>query len=566
MTQFMRNWLRCAILAAFSCSSVGCTSFGGTSLSDWWHNGLKVGPNGCNPNQATAASWRKSSYAGKTILETDNVSIKGYSKTLKQVDDANSSDDDPSVTFEEYQNDYATWWTSFDDPALTTLIETARQQNLDLKQAAFRVVRARALRDFAIGSYFPQKQQAAGGYLRSEKPGVNDNAAWSIAFSTSWEFDVWGKFRRAIESAEADLQGSNEDLRDVLICLYSDIGQTYVDIRSLQGRIKAAKNNIEGQESRKGEAIKRLNLLNKADEPPVFNSKDLDAQNQIVINQTLAAIADLEIKLVQAENKLAVLLGITPDQVSNLISEGNLPNPPSSVAIGIPADLICRRPDVRKAEQALASQCAKVGVAITDLYPSFSLIGSVGWGGVDVGEVFRARNLSASINPSFSWNILNYGRIRSNIDAEKAKLQELCKAYEAVVLAAHQEVEDAKIAYANSFKKREYFLRAAEWAQTALNEATNKGVGGVEEKLFNYQTALTSSLDSAVAAQAEISTNLIKLYKAIGGGWTCDDPIIDCNGCVLPNPYSDSGFSIEAPKKLRGFELQAPETFDYDGD
>jgi len=314
------------------------------------------------------------------------------------------------------------WWAVLQDPVLNQLIESAYRQNLSIQVAGLRVIEARAQLGIATGSQYPQSQRIVGG---AEHVDLSENAPnynplldksyqqYAIGFDAAWELDFWGRYRRGIESAEASLNASVADYDDALVTITAEVARVYITIRTLEERLRLASDNVKLQ-------TRSLQIATIRFENGLVT--ELDKQQALSnLSDTQASIPVLERSIRQARNGLSVLLGITPGQLNEVMTgDGKIPSPPAEVVAGVPNDLLRRRPDVRRAEQVAAAQSALIGVAKADLYPSFSLVGSIGYqssntGQSSGGDLFNSESLTGSIGPGVSWNIFNYGRIKNNV-------------------------------------------------------------------------------------------------------------------------------------------------------
>jgi NodT family efflux transporter outer membrane factor (OMF) lipoprotein len=420
--------------------------------------------------------------------------------------------------------DLSKWWDVFDDPVLDALIERAYGQNLPLELAGLRVIEAQARRGIAIGSLYPQRQEAVGAYMRqrlSEEtanlaPGIDtgfDNFSVS-ALEAAWEIDLWGKFRRSIESADANLLGSVYAYDDVLVSLLAQVATNYLQVRIFEERLAVARSNRDAQS-------KSLEIAEARFEFGAVSERDV-AQSRAQLRDTEALIPALEANLRQAQNALCVLLGIPPRDLSDLLAgEARIPSPRDEVLVGIPAELLRRRPDVRLAERNIAAQSAQIGVARADLFPSLQLVGSIGFAAEDAGKLFTGDAFTAFGGPNVRWNVLNYGQIRNNVRVQDAVFQELVVAYEDTVLRAQQEVEDAMAGFAAARRRVDLLADAAESARKAVELASLQ----YREGAVDYNTVLTTLLfqlqaeDRLVTTRGDVGLNLVALYRALGGGW-----------------------------------------------
>lgn len=474
----------------------GCTSF-----KTYCKNGFKVGPNYGRPQVNVADDWI-----------------------------------DKSKLLRRQANDAAQWWLVFNDPVLDELVLEGYAQNLTLRQAGARILEARAVQGIAIGGLFPQTQQANASYthtLRSNRavtiPSATRNFSnWQTGLNMSWEIDFWGRYRRLIEASAAELDATVENYDDVLVTLLADVAQAYIEIRSLQKRIELAEANVKALGGSRDIAKRRFEL-------GATSEVDL-LQAQTILSQTEALIPRLQADLRVVNNRLCILLGRPPEDLIIQMPSAPIPNPPLEVAVGIPADLIRRRPDVRQAERLLAAQCARIGVAEADLYPHIAINGTVGVSAQQFGDLFRSGAGYGTVGPQLNWNILNYGRLLNNIRIQDARFQQLARAYEQQVLVANQEVEDAVIRY---FKARERVVilgtavSAAERSSTLVLNLYREGKADYN-RVFNVLTFLVAQQDLLAQAAGDVGLYLVEINRALGGGWEIRNGINGptyCEGC-----------------------------------
>ncbi len=425
---------------------------------------------------------------------------------------------------EEYQN----WWRTFGDPVLDRLIEQAYRENLPLKIAGVRVLEARAQLGIAIGGFYPQNQQAFGSYAYYR---ASDRATTAIIASdlsyqqaeigvmASWELDFWGKFRRAIESADASLQATIADYDNTLVSLTADVANAYILIRTLEKRLGVAHQNVETQKE-------SLKIAEARFRYGTVTQLDVD-QAQTNLNNTQAAIPTLETQLQQAKNALCLLLGLPPSDLADYLNgPSEIPVSPPEVIVGIPNDLLRRRPDIRSAELQAAAQSALIGVAKADLFPAFSLTGIFGFlstdiGSFSLGDMFSWGSRTIQVGPSFQWNIFNYGRITNNVRVQDARFQQLLIAYQNAVLKAQQEVEDALVAFLKAQKRVEFLGQSVAAARRSLDLAVRQYREGTKDftTVLIAQQTLLSEQDSLAAALGATSSNLVGIYRGLGGGW-----------------------------------------------
>ena len=422
------------------------------------------------------------------------------------------------------------WWTVFHDPVLDRLIRVAYEQNLSLVSAGTRVLEARAQLGVAIGEFYPQLQQGKGSMIY-DRPSHADPTAnplagilpnfWrdSLALTVSWELDFWGKFRRGIESADAAYLASIAGYDQALVTLLGDVATTYIGIRTLETQIKIAQENVVKQ--KKALAIAEAKFHGGT-------ATKLDVyQAENVLGATEATIPQLTIQLKQGLNALRVLLGMAPEPLDSLLGRSaRIPVPPRDVVVGIPADLVRRRPDIRAAELAAAAQSAQVGIAEADLYPAFSLFGTFGTvasniNGNKLSQVFQGKGITFGFGPSFQWNILNYGQITNIVRVQDAKLQGLLVDYQNAVLKAQKEVEDGLASFLQGREQVEFLRKSVAAADAALGLAIlqwNLGTRDFTTVLTAEQNLYTAQNNLAMA-EGGVSTGLASVYRALGGGW-----------------------------------------------
>lgn len=411
----------------------------------------------------------------------------------------------------------AQWWQAFADPLLTELIEQARAHNLDLRQAEARICEARARRTLAQANLLPSlsangsastqdSSRAAGSGLSSD--------LFSNRLDAAWELDLFGKKRRALEAAEAAQQASVEDWRDVLVSLTAEVALNYLDLRSNQARLAVTEANLTAQNQ-------IYDLVSWRQQAGLTTQLDVE-QARLTLETTRASLPTLISAAEQAKHRLAVLLGTTPDTLKTRLDPyRSLPSPISSLVIGIPADALRQRPDVRRAERKLAAQTAQIGVAEAALYPDFKLIGSIGLESLAYSNLYTAsaKTLQAAVNAT--WVLFDAGRIRSNIAVQTALQEQALATYEAAVLVALRDVENALVAYAQERQRRDALDTAAESGRHALQLAESQYAAGLIDfqRVLDSQRSLLTVQTQLAASQAETISNLIRLYKALGGGW-----------------------------------------------
>jgi NodT family efflux transporter outer membrane factor (OMF) lipoprotein len=490
---------------------------GCTPLAEYVQNGFKVGPNYNRPDAAVARNWID---ASDKRVRTDS-------------------------------DDLSKWWTVFNDPVLNDLVCNAYNQNLTLKEAGYRVLQARAQLGISIGEIFPQSQAMTGDFLREASSGATGSTQrfsnrWDYGFTLAWELDFWGKFRRTVESDRANLQASVADYDDVLVTLLSDVATAYVQYRTAEERIKYATENIKIQTD-------VLNITSSQFKSGKITKINVD-QAESILYQTKAGIPELEIALRTANNQLCILLGIPPEQLKARLGKAPIPVAPVDVAVGIPANLLRRRPDVRRAERLAAAQCAQIGVAVSDFYPHISIEGTIDYQAARFKDLFRGKALSGSVGPSFRWDILQYGRLLNNVRLQDAHFLELVEAYKQSVLNANQETENGLVTFLKAQERYTYQKKSVDAGKAALDTVYVQWETGTVDftrvdQLLQNQVVLE---DTLAQVQGEISTGLIMVYKGLGGGWE-----IRCTGCT-PGVAPVGDELLPVPRKLDGGESQRP--------
>ena len=429
--------------------------------------------------------------------------------------------------------DLEMWWVTFNDSLLTELIRRSEFGNLDLQAAVGRVAEARAIRGVAKGGFWPDivlggaysYQKLSENGLQGAQVGEPGDGAdspladpfdsWTTGLSLSWEIDLFGRIRRTVEAADAQLQASVEDYRDVLVTLYAEVGSAYVDTRAFQTRLDFANQNVAAQEH-------SLELTRDRFNAGLTSALDV-AQAEQNLAQTKSTIPALEIGLEAALNRLAVLLGEAPGSLHDELQEhAGLPQPDDKVAYGIPADLLRRRPDIRQAERLLASQTARIGIATADLYPTLSLGGSIGLEALDFENLGESGSVFWSILPKISWPIFTGGKIRNQIRAEEARTAQALAAYEQTVLRALEEAQNALVAYGQEKMRRDRLLEAVNASQRAVDLVETQYLSGLTnfQNFLDSQRSLFRQQDELAESSGQVRNNLIALNRALGGGWS----------------------------------------------
>jgi NodT family efflux transporter outer membrane factor (OMF) lipoprotein len=416
----------------------------------------------------------------------------------------------------------AQWWATLNDPALSGLIERAVKQNLDLAEARARLREARARRSLSEAQLFPTLD-ATGSATKSrssENSGSGrESKLFAAGFDAGWELDVFGGVRRSVEAADADLSATQEDLNDVLVSLVAETALNYVEGRTFQTRLAVAEVNIQTQEESYSLTRSRFEV-GLSDELAVH-------QARYNLENSRSQLPTLRTGLEAAKNRLAVLLGMSPGALHPELAERRaIPVIPATVAVGIPAETLRQRPDVRRAERRLAAQSARIGVATADLYPKFRLSGSIGLQSIDTDNLLDYGGRTWRLGPSVSWNLFDAGAVRRNIEVQSALQEQALIQYEASILSALEEVENALSAYAEEQLRRESLKTAVDAARSAMRMAQDRYAAGLADfnNVLDSERSLLAFEDNLARSDGTVTANLVRLYKALGGGWTGYSP------------------------------------------
>jgi NodT family efflux transporter outer membrane factor (OMF) lipoprotein len=428
---------------------------------------------------------------------------------------------DPQIKSEPAE--FGQWWKLFNDPVLDSLIETAYAQNLTLRIAGIRILEARAQLGIAIGTLYPQQQGALGAYTRSNlsenladfPPGLDTNFSnYSLGFDAAWELDFWGKIRRAVQSGIGNLDATIAAYDNALVTLTAEVARTYVVIRTFEEQLVVARENVKIQE-------RSFQIAHVRFEEELVSELDV-TQAVSLLKDTQASIPRLEYRLRQVKNALAILLGMLPGEIQKmLIGPEIIPAVPAEVAVGIPAELLRRRPDIRRAEHQMAAQSARIGVAKADLFPHFVLFGTIGFSAASAGDLFTSNSFQAFGGPGFTWDLFNYGRIRNRVRVQDALFEQLVVNYQNTVLKAAQEVEDAMVAFLKTQKEAKLLGESVKASKRSVELSMLQYTEGLisYQRVLDTQRFLTLTQEAHTTIKGSIVTNLVSLYKALGGGW-----------------------------------------------
>lgn len=477
------------VLALIAFTS-GCT----TGIRRWVDQGFKVGPEYCPPGAHVAGQWRDS--------EAPTVRL-----------------DEPEL---------AQWWAVFNDPVLDNLVVEARRENIPLKVAGLRVLEARAQLGFVRGHLWPQQQQIQGRYSRNQissnafpfsefgnVPGFRFNYDdWSLGAQLAWELDFWGRFRRMIEAAEANAEAEQEACRAAAVLLAAETASTYLQLRSAEERLAFARTNVDLQR-------KTVKIVQARVDQGVASMLDLH-QAQAILATTESMIPMLETLHRVSENRLSTLMAMPPQDLKAILGgAGVIPQTPPEIALGIPANLLRRRPDVRKAERMAAAQCAKIGVAESELYPHIAITGQLGYQAESLPDLFTTKSFAGAIGPGFRWDVLNYGRLRNAVLIENVRFRQAVLGYQETVLRAAEEAEGAITAYLNEQVRVKKLGEATESVAKAVQLALLQYEQGLIDfqRVIDSQSGLVRQQDALAEARGKAATNLVQIFKALGGGW-----------------------------------------------
>ena len=451
--------------------------------------GCAVGPNYQPPKASVSAQWSSPLTSGETNGPTD----------------------------------LASWWKNFGDTNLDSLIAMAVQSNLTLRIAEAHVRESRAERDVAAGSLWPSVG-SSGSYSRN-RYGANsfpplptgvplDFNLYNAGFDAAWELDIFGGTRRTVEAASAEIGAAVYGQRDVLVSLLAEVARNYIKARGYQQRLAITRQNIQVQQE-------ILNLTSNRFQNGL--SSDLDVQQATaLLTATEAEVPSLETGFDQSIHHLAVLLGQPPGALMNEMSvENPIPLTPPQVPVGLPSDLLQRRPDVQRSERELAAATARIGVAKADMFPKFSLTGIAGLESISAGNWFDYASRYWSAGPTVQWEIFEAGSIRANIRVQNARQEQALDSYQQTVLVALEDVENALTAYAREQTQRESLSQSEQANEQALELSTQLYNNGLADFLgvLDSERSLYAAQDALVQSDQAISLNLVQLYKALGGGW-----------------------------------------------
>jgi len=411
------------------------------------------------------------------------------------------------------------WWATLNDWQLNSLVRRACDGNLSISIAKSRISEARAERGIAASRLFPSLN-GGGVYSFNRADGplfpavTNDYQFYAAGFDALWEADIFGGVRRSIEAAEDDIQGQQDAERGAVVSVIAEVARSYVELRTTQQRILITNANIQTQSD-------TLDLARRLNAAGIVSDLDV-TRAQAELTQTQSQIPLLETQEKASIHQLGVLLGQPPETLdAEIETPGPIPVPPKRVPIGLPTQLLRRRPDVRQVERQLAAATARIGVAEADLYPQLTITGDFGVGAQDPGRVFNWSNRFVSVGPAVRWELLEGGRILANIDAHGAIKQELLDQYKLTILLALQETADSLIAFDNQQRQSNLLIQTVQSNQDSVRIASEQYAGGTVGylSLLDAQRSLLRTQETLVQSQGNVTLSMIALYKSIGGGW-----------------------------------------------
>lgn len=449
-----------------------------------------------------------------------------YVKPVLHVNDSWSMTGGPQISAQSAAD--SAWWRAFNDPALEQLIQRAYSQNLTLQVAGLRIMEARALLNIAIGNQYPQSQQAFAifnGVGLSKNTGnkppdfVRDFWEQQIGFDVAWEADFWGKYGRAVKAQQAVYISSVADYQNALVSLCAEVARTYALVRTFEALIEQGRRNVSVQQE--SLRIADVRFRNGA-------VSELDvSQARALLESTQASIPQLEISLAQSQNALSTLLGQPTGSLQDLLSQGPraIPAAPAQVMVSIPAEVLRRRPDIRSAELVAMAESERIGIAKADLYPQFVLSGTLGLhataDGSESFNLFSPTSLFFAAGPRIYWKFFDYGRTKNQVRVEDARFQQALVTYQNSVLKASQEVEDGIVGFLKALEATSAQQDAVIAARRSVDLASIQYLDGAVDfqRVLDAERAQLQEENNLVRLRSKVATDVISLYKALGGGW-----------------------------------------------
>jgi NodT family efflux transporter outer membrane factor (OMF) lipoprotein len=462
---------------------------------------------------------------GAVLLLTSCAVGPHYTQPVPNINKSWSQTGSPQVSTESVAD--SAWWKAFNDPTLERLIQLAYSQNLPLRVAGLRIMEARAVLGIAIGNQYPQQQRA---FASVQGNGLSENTANKppgferhyadevVGFDASWEADFWGKYRKAVKAQKAEYIGSVDNYQNALVSLSAEVARTYVVIRTFEELIELASQNVKIQEE--SLRIANVRFSNGA-------TSELDvSQARTLLQTTQASIPQLEISLAQSQNALSTLLGQPTGSIRDLLQGPQvIPAVPAQVTVGIPGEMLRRRPDIRNAELVAMAQSERIGIAKAELYPHFAISGSFGLHATQSGSesfnLFSPSSLIFLVGPQLNWNFLSYGRIKNQVRVEDARFQQAIVTYQDSVLKASQEVEDGIVGYLKTLEATSFQQDAVTAARRSVELSSLQYLEGAVDyqRLLDAERSQLQQQENLINLHSTAATDVISLYKALGGGW-----------------------------------------------
>jgi len=420
------------------------------------------------------------------------------------------------------------WWASFKDPELEALMSAAVRSNLTLRVAEEHVREARAARDVVAGGRWPSAA-ASAAYSKNRYgansypplglfPGIPlDYNLYNVGFDASWELDLFGGVRRALEASSAEVGAAEYAWRDVLVSVLAEVARNYINARAYQERLDITRESIAAQQ-----AI--VELIRSRYRSGLANDLEVE-QATALLTATQAQLPALQSGYAQSVHHLSVLLGENPGAMLERMSRATpIPLTPPVVPVGLPSDLLRRRPDVQRAERMIAASTAQIGVAQADLFPKFSLVGSLGLTSTSTSNLLEYASRYWSAGPTIQWNLLAGGSLRANVRVQRARAEQALDGYRQTVLVALEDAENALVAYAQEQTRRESLAQSVQASETAFRLSSELYRSGLVDFLnvLDAERTLYEAQDALVGSTESVSVDLVQLYKALGGGWQND--------------------------------------------
>lgn len=473
-------------------------------------------------NKKLATSYLALSIAALTSC-SDIVGVNYYPPRTEIPRNWNIKEKSPEEVKQESnfaQLQYATdWWKTLNDSILNSLVDDAVKNNFDVEIAKARIDQARALQGVVASGFFPNldftgavaKRGTSEQSYASSGVSFND---YSTGFDSSWELDLFGKLANKDKAAKADVESSEENLRNVMISIVSEVAVNYISLRTYQNRLELAREMVESQQ-------KNFELISSQNASGLQNSTE-KLKAKMLLENARTSIPQLKTNISVAKNRLTTLLGKNPGELDKLLGEfKRLPSTDIKLVVGIPADVLRRRPDINRAERKLAAETARIGMKKAELYPTLALNGSIGLEALTLGGLFEHASGIFGLSSAISWNIFDTGKIRKDIKLQEAIKDETFASYKSTVVNALEEVENSIIGFTNEKISENSFGTTLKASEDSLKITQSQYDNGIIDMtaLLAVKVAKIQAEDAFVISRGKSATNLIKLYKALGGGW-----------------------------------------------